>query len=374
MVAERSVHLAVFLATSGHSGVDRLMTNLLGEFCRRGLQVDLLRIAGHGPHFTEVPSGLNLVDLGTAHVNSSLRPLVAYLKEVQPAALLVDKDRLIRVAIMARRLAKVPTRICIRIGTTVSVNLARRSWLDRCLQRSSIRRLYPLADGIIVPSYGAADDLAVFGRIPRERISVLPNPVVDDQFREKAAAPFAHPWFASGQPPVVIGVGELCARKDFATLIRAFARLRDKLDARLLILGEGRQRDKLESLVDELGLTGQVQLPGFVANPYPYMRQAQLFVLSSTCEGFGIVLAEALALGTPVVSTDCPSGPREILRDGAVGPLTPVGDVARLSEAMLQTLQRPPERERLVAAAAAYTVASSADHYLAVLGIGTGFD
>jgi glycosyltransferase involved in cell wall biosynthesis len=169
--------------------------------------------------------------------------------------------------------------------------------------------------------------------------------------------------------PVILGVGELCARKDFGTLIRAFALVRRERPARLVILGKGRQREKLEALARELGVGADVSLPGFVNNPYPYMKRASLFVLSSAYEGFGNVLVEALATGTPVVATDCPSGPREILEDGRYGPLVPVGDVRRLASSILDTLAHPPEPPLLVQAAERFRVESSAVQYLTALGI-----
>jgi len=345
------------------------MKNLIGEFAARDLRIDLLRIRNHGPHLEKVPENVKLIDLGTSHVNSSLPALVRYLRRNKPAALLADKDKLNRTALWARRIAGVPTRVAVRIGTTVSDNLARRSWLDRNLQYFSFSHFYPWADAILVPSQGAADDLAQVSGIPVERITVVPSPVINDRLFALAAEPVAHPWFASGQPPVILGVGELCARKDFATLVRAFDRIQAERDMRLIILGEGRQRLKLEEMVESLGLSGKVDLPGFVNNPYAYMAKAAIFALTSRCEGAPVVLMEALGLGTQTVSTDCPSGPREILQDGRFGRLVPIGDDAALAEALLASCHAPNPPDELRLAAGRYTVSASADAYLEAMGV-----
>jgi glycosyltransferase involved in cell wall biosynthesis len=288
-------------------------------------------------------------------------------------ALLSDKDKVNRTALWARRTAGVSTRVVVRTGTTVSRDLATHAWWQRQVQRFSMRRFYPWADGIVVPSRGAALDLAEVSGLAPQRIRVIPNPIVTPALAELAQASVDHPWlqFPVQSPaiPVILGVGELCARKDFGTLICAFALVRRERPARLVILGKGRQRETLEALARELGVGADVSLPGFVHNPYPYMKRASVFVLSSVYEGFGNVLVEALATGTPVVATDCPSGPREILEDGRYGHLVPVGDVQGLARGILDTLAHPPEPALLAQAAEPYRVEGSATRYLATLGI-----
>jgi glycosyltransferase involved in cell wall biosynthesis len=365
----RQPDLAVFLATSGHSGVDRIMKKLVPEFAARGVTVDVLSIANHGPYWDDLPPTVRPVPLDVAHVGTSLPPLVRYLRRCRPRVLLSDKDKVNRSALLARWLARVSTRIVVRIGTTVSKNLERRSAWTRRIQYHSIRWLYPSADAIIVPSHGVAEDLSRIGRLPRAAISVIANPVVDAHLYEQADADLDHPWFAPDQPPVILGVGELCARKDFATLLNAYARLRQERPCRLLILGEGRQRAQLTNLAEQLGVAGEVEMPGFVANPFCYMARAAVFALSSTCEGSAVVMVEALATGVPVVSTDCPSGPRETLRDGRYGELVPVGDIEALAAALQRTLDRPRPPALLREAAQPFTVAASARRYLEVLGL-----
>lgn len=360
--------IAVLLATSGHSGVDRVMGNLLTAWGEAGLAVDLLAIHGHGPQLDPLPSGLRRVLLAARHVNTALPVLVRYLRAVRPPLLLTDKDRVNRVALAAAAFTGGHTRVAVRLGTTVSVNLARRGRLERALQRASMRHLYPRAAAVLVPSQGAADDLAAFAGLARERIAVVPSPVFGRRLQALAAdPPQGVPWPQA--PPTVLGIGELCARKDFGTLIRAFARLRAKRPCRLVILGEGRQRPLLEALVRELGLTADVCLPGFVANPYPHLARAGLFALSSRCEGLPVALIEALACGTPAVSTDCPSGPRELLHGGKLGALVPVGDAEALAAAMTATLDEPPAADTLRAAAAPYAVQTAAGAYLDALGV-----
>lgn len=361
--------VAFFLATSGHSGVDRVMTNLIGEFSRRGIRVDLLHVNDHGPYLDPIPEHAQVVELGTRHVNSSLFTLARYLRRERPVALLSDKDKVNRTALWARAISRAPTRVVVRMGTTVSKNLERRGALHRWLQLASIRRFYRWADGIIVPSAGAADDLAAVSGLPRARISAVPSPVITTRIRTLAGEEPDHPWLLDQDRPVILGVGELCARKDFDTLIRAFATVRRSRQARLIILGEGRRRETLTGLIHELGLEEDIDLPGFKTNPYAYMARANAFALSSTCEGAPVVLMEALALGTPCVSTDCPSGPDEILAAGRYGPLVPVGDAEALGEALLSVLKSPLPAGELREGAQRYGVESSATEYLRVLGL-----
>ncbi len=360
--------LTIFAATSGHSGVDRVLRNLVPSIAQLGLSVDVLKVEGHGPTFLELPDGVRHLPLGAAHVNTAIPALIRYLKAERPVAMLSDKDRVNRAALFARWMARVPTRVGVRQGTTVSVNLASRRASERWLQTASMRWIYPFADAVLVPSKGAADDLAAYARLPRERVHVVPSPIITPTLRLRAAEGIDHPWFAEGEPPVILGVGELSERKDFATLLRAFARVRRERACRLLILGDGRRREELEALAIELGVHEDVGLHGFVPNPYPYMMRAAVFALASRWEGMPVVLVEALGLGRPCVACDCPSGPREVLDGGRVGPLVPLQDDATFADALCRQLDDPTPEAQSRAAVAGYTDMASARAYLTALG------
>jgi glycosyltransferase involved in cell wall biosynthesis len=361
--------LAVLLATSGHSGVDRVIKNLLPSIADRGVQVDLLHVQGHGPHLDDPRADIRVVELGTSHVYSSIGPVVRYLKRERPQVLLSAKDRVNRVAILARMLAGVPTRGVVRIGTTVSMDLDGRGPVDRLLTGLSMRYLYRRADRIVLPSAAAAQDFLDTTELPADRVLSVPSPVVTPGLFEKATRHPEHPWLAEKKGAVIVGIGELCARKDFATLIRAFASIRESHPAKLVVFGEGDQRRTLETLINELGLTADVDLPGFVDNPYGALARADLYVHSARFEGSPVALMEAMALGVPSVSTDCPSGPAEILAGGKYGELVAVGDVRAMAKAIKKTLDAPPARDHLRQAAEPYTLEASTDAYLSALGI-----
>jgi glycosyltransferase involved in cell wall biosynthesis len=362
--------LAIFVATSGHSGVDRLVRNLARQLDAWGLGVDLLGIRGHGPNLeTGSMPNVRALDLGCAHVAASLPALVRYLRREPPRAMLTDKDRVNRIAILARKLAGASTRLAVRVGTTVSVNLASRGAFERWQQRTSIRRLYPLADCVLVPSAGVAEDMVRYTGIDSEHIRVVPSPILTPELFERAREPLDHPWLKGQGIPVILSVGELGHRKDYETLMQAFALVRRRLPCRLVILGRGRRREALLTLAGELGVSGDVDLPGFQPNPYAFMARADLFVLSSRWEGMPVVLVEALALHRPVVATDCPSGPREILSGSGLGTLVPVGGVVPMAEAIehwLGARVADLDFERVVAD---YRVESGTCAYLDALGM-----
>jgi glycosyltransferase involved in cell wall biosynthesis len=368
-VEQSSGPIACFFSTSGHSGVDRIARHLLPGMAARGYRVDLLKVRGHGPELAATHPNLRVIDLGHRSTYACLPALVRYLRRARPAALLADKDRVNRTALLARAMARVDTRLLLRLGTTVSVNLASRGRLERNLQRASMHHLYRFADAVLVPSRGVAEDLAAFAGLDRHLIRIVPSPVVPERLFEAPPPPPAHPWLGDPEVPLVLGMGELGPRKDFPTLLRGFARLRARRPCRLMILGRGGQRQRLLDLAQSLGIAADVALPGFVAEPYPYLAHADLFAFTSRWEGLGFVLIEALALGTPVVSTDCPSGPREILHDGRYGRLVPVGDDAALADAMAETLAVPPARAELASAARPYAIEPAVSAYLAAMGL-----
>jgi glycosyltransferase involved in cell wall biosynthesis len=367
---QKTQRLTVLLSFSGSGGVERMMLNLLPEFLRAGVAVELLAILRKpSPDLVRVEgSGLKVLDLGVTHTGLAVPELARYLKAERPPVLLVAKDRAIRAAVLAKRMAGVNTRLVGRLGTHLSASLAHKPALLRWLRTRPMRLLYPMVDELIAISRGVAEDTSLLTCLPENRIHIIRNPVITPELYRKSLESVEHPWFQNQDVPIVLGAGRLTHQKDFETLIRAFSLLRVRQNCRLVILGEGRSRHKLEQLSAELGIREHVSFTGYVANPYAYMAKASLFVLSSLWEGSGNVLTEAMALGTPVISTDCPSGPREMLADGLYGPLVPIGNSEKMAAAMQQTLQHPPQSSLLKEAVAEYAVERSARHYLDVLG------
>lgn len=360
--------LGVLISFSGDGGVERMVANLCAEFAKH-VQVDLLAIRAQGGHVERIPPTVNVRHLKAQHAWTSVPEIARYLREVRPDALLVAKDRAGRAALKAKRRAGVDTPVWIRLGTNLSAALERKDAFSRWLRVAPMRRLYPRATGVVAVSEGVKLDTQRVTGLPAERIVVIRNPVITSRLAEQAAEPIPHPWLSDKLVPVVIGMGRLTRQKDFPTLLRAFAALQPDIHSRLILLGEGKDRPLLEQLAAELGVTDNVLFAGFQSNPYAWLAHADLFVLSSAWEGSPNALTEALALGVPSVSTDCPSGPREILDNGRFGSLVGVGDVAAMSAAMRQTLQAPLSPDSLRAAVDEYRAEISARRYLHVLGL-----
>ncbi len=359
----------MFLATSGHSGVDRVMGNLLPAIAERDVRVDLLHVKKHGP-FIESRGNLRVIELGTSHAYSSLLPLVRYLRRERPDALLSDKDRVNRVALLARRFAGTGTRNIVRTGTTVSMDLDSRRPGDRFFTKMSMKYLYRWAYKVVLPSSAAVNDFLEVTGLSPEKVAAIPSPIATPDLYEKASMAAEHPWLIDKKMPVIMGIGELSGRKDFATLIRAFATVRSARPVKLIIFGEGRGRASLETMIREMNLSDDIQLPGFRANPYPDLARADLYVHSSTQEGAPVALMEAVALGVPCVSTDCPSGPAEILQGGRYGQLVQVGNAEMMAKAMIEYLDSPPEREFISQAARSFTMEVGTSAYMETMGIG----
>lgn len=376
----------------------------LGEaFVGRGLEVDFVVGQTQGELLGEVPPGARIVELAKVPVFRAryhglaadpaawklllrpksrmgmvkrlirrLPPLVAYLRKARPDAILAAEPRYNAIAVWGRRLSGLDSRVVISERIQVSNHAAFDGPWGEPRLRDLLRDAYLGADAIVAVSDGVADDLAAHTGIARQRITTIYNPVVGSDLLAKAREPLDHPWFAPGEPPVILAAGRLDPQKDFSTLIRAFAQVRAKRSARLTILGaaslaQPAHAEELKALAATLGVESDVDMPGFVANPFAFMARASVLALSSRYEGLPGVLIQALACGCPVVSTDCPSGPREILDHGRFGPLVPVGDDAALATAIEAVLEQPPLRDRLRSRAGLFTVERSADRYLGLL-------
>lgn len=359
--------VSVMMSFSGAGGVERMVMNLVRQFSQQCEQVDLLVIRAKGPHFSDIPENVRVIKLNANHTLTAIPEIVRYLKRERPSSLLVAKDRAGRAAVIARAIAGVSTKIVVRLGTNLSTALEHRSAISAWWRRAPMKRIYSKVDHVVAVSKGVMQDTLENTGISSDKISVIRNPVVTQDFIHKSQQNAPHEWLQDKTLPVVIGVGRLSVQKDFATLIRAFAKVREQRSCRLIILGEGGKRHELEALIAELDLQEYTFLPGFQDNPMCWVKAADVFVLSSRWEGSPNALTEALALGVPSVSTRCPSGPDETLDEGKYGPLVAMGDVDEMASSILDVLSNPLPSETLKGAVAEYHDHISAAKYLALL-------
>jgi glycosyltransferase involved in cell wall biosynthesis len=384
--------IALVMRCLDGGGMQRCMLELAQAFGQRGCAVSLLVGDAEGAMRARVPAGVQLVSLaaqsplaaratalrllgrqGLPLVGISmprmLRHLTALAAELQrfhPQAVLAMGTQSNLAALWARELAGIDARVVLCECTTLSVAASRSRRRFRRAYPALAGRHYPAADAIVAVSDAVADDLAATAPLPRAAITAIPNWVTTDLAAGAGAAP-GHPWLQAGAPPVVLAVGRLHWQKDFATLIRAFAVLRRRRPARLVIVGEGPERACLEQLAATLGVAAEVHFAGFVDNPFGWMSRASALAVTSLSEGFGNVIVEALACGLPVVSTDCAGGPREILGGGRFGRLVPVGDAQSLADAMEHTIADPPDPAVLQCRAADFSLAEASGRYLDLL-------
>ena len=356
-----TTRVSIYLPTLEGGGAERAMVDLANGLRSAGIKTDLAVKRGDGPWRQMLADDVRLTCLKSRFTLTEFLHLLRYLHRARPDVVIATGAS----SIILTSLAKVvmPRLLFVgRIPTDLTATPARLSLKSRAIKRTQARSLRR-ADAIVTNSTGSSEGISRSLPEAADRIRTLHNPVVWPNLVDLAKAPVEHPWFRD-QVPIIVSAGRLVSAKDHATLIRAFAVLARRREARLIVLGEGVERRNLVKLTHELRIPDRVDLPGFHANPFSFMAKSRLFVLSSTREGMPNVLIQAMACGTPVVSTDCPSGPKEVLEDGKWGPLVPVGDTDALATAMLETIDRPPERSTLVARARAFSVETSVKGYL----------
>lgn len=358
--------IAILLPHLHHGGAERVCVNLANEFIRRGFAVDIVLMSATGELREALDPFVRLIDLKASRVRGVIKPLVAYLRQAKPSGLLANMWPLTVAALISKGLSGIQVRTVLAEHTSWSIDALAKRLVSRLSIKTTMYLSYPQADAVVAVSRGAAEDLAKFSGIPLDSVRVIFNPIAASSAPTPSAPFEPRDWVVGGHKRI-LGVGTLKPVKDYPTMLRAFAQLRHRMDARLLVLGEGVERPSLQALVTELGIAQDVFMHGFVRDTTPYFAHADLHVLSSSGEGFGNVLVEALDQGTPVVSTDCKSGPREILFDGKYGTLVPVGDVEALAKAMEDALTRDHDHEALKCRAQDFSVDKAADEYLDLL-------
>jgi glycosyltransferase involved in cell wall biosynthesis len=363
-------------------GAERILANLAQGFAAQGLQVDLLLLRAEGIFLDQIPATVRIVELRTnkpkpawqkyvptsLESTRSLKALCHYLKTQPPKVLIAGTHYLNEIAILAKQLTGAPTQIVVTEHTSPSMEAHHAEQRSARSIPWTMKALYPWADQIIAVSHGVAQDVAAITGI-HDRLEVIYNPVLLPDLQQRGAQPVDHPWFQeTADIPIILGAGRLVRQKDFATLIRAFALVRQVAPARLVLLGEGGQKKELQHLAETLAVADDVALLPFVDNPYAYMAKAQVFASSSLWEGLSTVAIEALGLGIPVVATHCPSGSAEILQRGQYGKLVPMGDAIAMATALTESLQQP-KLQAPETWLRQFTLGYAIEQYVAVLGL-----
>ncbi|MGK7891594.1 MAG: glycosyltransferase [Leptolyngbyaceae cyanobacterium] len=391
LIVMQEQHLVIVLKNLIGGGIEKRTLQLIRAFQAQDYPCRITLVLGHavGDCLAEVPEGIAIVDLGLSYESRLtdlfwrlLPALTQTLRRLNPDVILSRLPCFNFLTVLAHRFGSRRSRLVLSEHTLPFYRLLaiekgytatqRLPGLLPNLIRPFMQWTYPQADAVITVSQGIASELQASLNLSDQQLVMIYNPVVDDHLTAQAQAPIEHPWFQKTDIPVFLAVGRLAAQKDYPTLFAAFAEVIKNHPARLVVLGEGELRPKLELLVQSLHLEQSVELPGFVTHPYAYMARSQALILSSVWETFGTVLVEAMACGCPVIATDCHYGPREILADGEYGTLVPVGDRHALAAAMVEAIAHPPQhlsdRQRLQVYAQTFSVTAATERYAKVLG------
>ncbi|MGM0843665.1 MAG: glycosyltransferase [Bacillota bacterium] len=358
-----------FIPTLGFGGIEANTIRLAKAFVNDNYNVEIIvSNLKNDDYLLRVPSEVKIIDLKCSKIFNCLPNLIRYVNKRKPKALISASEGANIVAAFAKLFIREHTKVIISIRTHLSTEYKHISNKKKKLFPMLSRLIYPKVDSIVAVSNGVAKDASSFLKIPFTKINVIYNPIIDYSIKELMQENPNHPWLEEKKDHfVILGAGRLTKQKDFTTLIKAFYEVRKHVSVKLIIVGEGEEREKLKLLAQELNVYGDIDLVGFVQNPYSYMKCSDLFVMSSAWEGFGNVLVEAMATGTNVVSTDCPSGPSEILDNGTYGQLVETKDIEGLSKSIIDALQNPLSKEVLIERANSFTVKATLDKYKRII-------
>lgn len=332
--------VAFYITTLAGGGVSGVVVNLLNQLTNsKEIEVLLVLNKKEGEFLKYLHSDIEIYELGTKRMRDSFFSLIKFLKKVKPNVLISGQSHVNTIALLANQMLGERTKVIITEHSNLQEGLKEMNNPTSTILLTLMKIFYPKADKVISVSRGVGETLLKYIKINKSKMEVIYNPVISDLIYERAEEPLNHKWFTPKETPVILTVARLEKQKDLENLIQAFAIVRNKVDSRLLIIGEGKERDNLEKLIKKLDLLDSVELYGFEENPYNFLKNADLFVLSSKAEGLANILVEALYLRCKIVSTDCPSGPAEVLKNGKFGRLVPPEDSLKLAEGIIDQLK-----------------------------------
>lgn len=338
-MSNQGIKISLILPGLAGGGAEKVMLLLAKGFAEKGFNVDLIVCKATGHLMNSVPEGVNFINLEAKRIVFAFPSLIKFLYGSDTDIIFSSLKPVNILTVLSKKLLFLQAKVGIVEHSTLSERILNAKKIkDKFVIPFLMKWTYKFADQIICVSKGVADDLSATLSLDRSSIEVIYNPVIDNELVEKSNEPITHKWFEQGTP-VIIGMGRLIEEKNFPLLIRSFSMVRERIESKLMILGEGEKKAEIKKLISDLKITQDVDLIGFVENPYKYLKNANLFVLSSNVEGLPTALIEAMACGTPVISTDCPSGPREILENGKFGALIKMNSHEELSEKMCECLE-----------------------------------
>ncbi len=355
--------ISLFIANLTIGGAERVAVNLANQLSEMGYQVEVIVVTDGGELADDLVPTVEQSTLPVDRMRRAAVPLAQHIRRTRPTALISFMTGANVMAILATKVAVVSTTV---IATEHSTQSHKRGMTTKP-EIILAKHIYSFANYVVGVSEGVSEDIRKWARVSDDKVVTIYNPTIHMNQIGTIYQPPSHPWFQSDDIEVVLSVGRHAEEKDYQTLIRSFSLLlEERKNARLMLLGGGKLTSEYESLIAELNIESHVALPGFVRQPYPYMAHADVFALSSRVEGLSLVLIEAMACGTPVVSTDCPSGPSEILAGGEYGELVPVGDPTLLKNALIRTLSKRVDEELLKNRASDFSTQKAATRYEAL--------
>lgn len=359
------MHIAFLIPDLAGGGAQHMVINMANEFASRGHKVDLLVVKDEGPYKEKVEKAVNVICFHRKKVFYAMPPLRKYLQNNKPDILMAAITNTNLLAAITKLFThRLKTKIILTERNFFSMRIKKGNGAVTAFVMTVLVRLfYRFADRVVGISKGVADDIQTVANLPDNKIVWIHNPVVTEQTLKALEEDREDSWFNEIDVPVIVTSGRLVEQKDYPTMLQAFARLLMTREAKLLVLGQGVLKEDLERMCETLGIAEHVYFKGFVDNPYPFMKKADVFVMSSQWEGFCNVIVEALLCGLSVVATDCPSGPAEILDNGKYGTLVPVGDVEALAQALDNALQKNTDTEQPKNRAMCFTAEKICDQY-----------
>ncbi len=367
IIKDKRPVIMITLASMRGGGIQKSAIRLINEFLRLGIPTSLITIDANGPVRSEVPYDCRFIDLGVGRTRWAIFRLIASLKEIKPDVVISAQTHLNVLLIIARALSGYPKKLIVTEHITFNTGITSEGKFSQRMRPYLIRFLYPFAERVVAVSPASADSIYQYTKL-KTKVDVILNGLDMDEIKKAANQPVFHPWVSNSDFKLIVGMGRLSLQKNFSYLLRAFARLDSKEKYRLLILGEGSDKTALLLLAKQLEIQEYVEFLGFIDNPYPYLAQADLFVLPSKWEGFANVIIEALACGTPVIAADCPGGPADILSDKSFAKIVPMDNPKEMASAIKGSLSADIDSIGIFEFAKQFSIQDTAQNYLNLIG------